>query len=46
MFDRADKEAICPSLDPAKVAILPLDEGHRIGGRVDGLAQEILKGLP
>jgi type IV secretory pathway VirJ component len=45
-YGQDDKEAICPSLDPSRVAILALDGGHRIGGRVDGLAQEILKALP
>ncbi len=41
-----DKDAICASLDPARVTSVVTGGGHRIGGNYEGIAQEIIKALP
>ncbi len=45
-YGQGDKDAICAELDPARVTIVSLDGGHRIGTRFDGIVRQILGALP
>jgi len=42
-YGEKDKDAICQDLDPSRVTSIPMGGGHRIAGRFEGVAQDILK---